>query len=52
MVVDTRCPWTVHSTVSQLDVGHDHKGGRPPYSDHIPPNQHFMDYSITVADAG
>lgn len=48
MVVDTRCSWAVHPTVSQPDVCHNHNGGRPPYNDHIPPNQHFMDYSITV----
>lgn len=52
MVVDTRCPWAVHSSVSQPDVGHNHNTGRLPYDDHIPPNQHFMDYSVTVVDAG
>lgn len=36
--------------MSQPDVGHNYNRGRPPCGVHVTPNQHLMDYTITVRD--
>lgn len=51
-LVEVRLPWVDHSSVSLPDVGRYHNRGHPPHGNHVPQNQHFMGYLMSVTHAG